>query len=388
MEDITERKEAEIALQQASLELAISRHALQRIIQQLPIGIQTFTPDGLCSDVNQAHLTLFGLHSREQLVGRYNIFNDPLAIITGTHAAAQRALAGETVYMGDVHFYFEQFRTQWAGHDKMRVINVTILPIIDQHGSVVNIVGLNQDVTERYQSEQQHLQILVQGERIKLLENLIRDISHDLRTPLTIIGTCLYLIRKTSTPDQQKYVERIEFQVSRLVKLIDGLLTMSRLDQAASLHMKPINLATLVRNLVEAQMISAQDNQVKLILEVAQRDLYIQGDEDELNHALHHLVENGITFTPGEGEVRVKAWGDLESIYVEVRDTGVGIDPEDLPHIFERFYRADKARATDTGGSGLGLAIAKRVIEMHQGRIEAFSQPNQGSRFVVTLPRS
>lgn len=388
MEDVTDRKEAELALQLASNELIVSRNSLQRLITQLPIGIQIFDTSGLCTDVNQTHLDIFSITDRTQLVGRYNIFNDPLAVMTGTQQAAQRALTGETVYLGDIHFNFDQFVTPWAGRQKMRVVNVTIFPLLDQDGSVINIVGLNQDVTERYQSEQQSLKIALQGERIKLLESLIRDISHDLRTPLTIIGTCLYLIRKTSTPDQQKYVDRIELQMSRLVKLIDGLITISRLDQADTLPMKPLNLAILLRTLALSLQHQAQEREVNLVLNLDDQELYLDGNEDELDYAIRSVVENGLIFTPSGGQVTVKGWKDHYFVYIEVTDTGIGIEEADLSHIFERFFRADKARATDTGGAGLGLAIAQRIISLHQGRIEVNSQANEGSRFIIQLPYS
>ncbi|MEP7286210.1 MAG: ATP-binding protein [Chloroflexota bacterium] len=136
--------------------LASSHDVLQNLIQQTPIGIQMFDANGLCVEVNQAHLDIFGVTRREQLVQRYNIFADPLAAWAGTSAAAQRVLAGETVYLGDIDFDFAQADPRYVGmpESRKRTLSVTLFPVFNDRHEVTNIVGLNFDVTERKQMEE------------------------------------------------------------------------------------------------------------------------------------------------------------------------------------------------------------------------------------------
>ncbi|HLA44405.1 MAG TPA: PAS domain S-box protein, partial [Aggregatilineales bacterium] len=145
--DITEQKNAEHQLKYTNALLSASREALQRLIEQLPIGIQVFDRTGLCTNVNQAHLEIFGT-DRESLVNTYNVLKDPLAEKHGTREAAMRALMGETVSLGDLVFDFREADPRYARTSGRRTINVTIFPVFDPEGSVINIVGMNHDVTE------------------------------------------------------------------------------------------------------------------------------------------------------------------------------------------------------------------------------------------------
>jgi len=385
--DITARQATEEKLQQANAMLAASREALRRLIEQLPIGIQVFDPDGTCIDANQTLLEIFGLQSVRQIVLAYNIFQDPLAVYQGTADAARRALQGETVSLGDLTFEFDRADPRFARTSGKRIINVTIFPVFDPNDTVVSFVGLNDDVTEQREAEQRQMELAIQTERVNLLEELISDVSHDLKTPLSIIATSSYLLRK-NLPDEQldRYIERIDYQRERLEKLIDALLTMSRLNQVTDLDFAPTHIGTMLRDIHQQKQLRLSEKNLSLELTIQEGLPVIAASESELYRVFENLIENAIHYTPQGGSLVVVAQKQANGVAVSIRDTGIGIDEKDLPHIFDRFYRADKARSAETGGTGLGLAIVKKIVELHDGTVQVQSQPNAGSTFTIYLP--
>ena len=209
--DLTRQKQSELMLRQANALLETSRNVLNNLIAQLPIGIQIFNRHGICVDVNQAFLEIFGVEDVGQLINTYNIFEDGLADMMGTSAAAHRALEGEAVQLGDLTFDFAHADGRFARTSGERIINVIIFPVLNRQGNVTNIVGMNTDVTERTVAEQTRLEVAIHKERIDVLEELISTISHDFKTPLTIIGTSLYLFEKiTKDENASKHIRRIE----------------------------------------------------------------------------------------------------------------------------------------------------------------------------------
>ena len=385
--DQTRQRQAETLLRQANTLLETSRNTLTNIIEQLPIGIQIMNRNGACIDVNQAFVDMFGVEDPKALVETYNIFNDDLAVTFGTADAARRAIAGETVNLGDLTFDFSAHEGKYSRARGKKVINVTLLPIFDQRGEVSNIIRLNSDVTQRTEAEESRLQLAVHEERVKVLEELITTISHDFKTPLTIIGTSLYLFEKIATDDTaRKHIKRIEEQLVRLANLIHSLLTMSRLIGITDLSFLAMDLKQLVYNVYSAKRDIADSKSITFTYTATDEDFRILASE-ELTIAFTNLIDNAIAFTPRGGEVTLTIETTDENAIVEITDSGVGISKEDLHEVFERFFRADKARGTDTGGAGLGLAIVKQIIELHHGEIVVNSRLQQGSTFRVTLPK-
>jgi PAS domain S-box-containing protein len=390
VEDISNRKRIEAALQETNRMLEASRDVLRRLIQQIPIGIQVFDASGLCTDVNQSHLDIFGVAHREQLIGRYNIFADPMAERVGTAAGAKRALAGEIVHLGDLPFDFTHADPRYAATSGQRTISVSFFPVLDEAGHIVNIVALNQDISERKHAEAQHLELAVERERVQMLQHFIRDTSHDLRTPLTTIKTSLYLLERTidDPGKRERYIGVIQEQASRLHQQIEDLLSLSRLDKSSveefTFEMRSLSL--LLQNVVAGQKSLAERKKHRLSLSVEANLPPILADDAQLFRALSNLLVNALNYTPDGGDINVQAYRRDDRIAVEIQDNGIGIRKEDLPHIFERFFRADATRSAETGGAGLGLTIARRVIEAHGGDIEVESEAGKGSTFRVWLP--
>jgi PAS domain S-box-containing protein len=257
----------------------------------------------------------------------------------------------------------------------------------DDDGTPLRIDSIATDITSRKLAEQQRLELAVKTERVRLLEDLIGDISHDFKTPLSVIATNLYLIKKHAPADAQKYVDRSEIHLNRLAHLIDDLLTISRLSQDIQLSLVPTHLGMVMEVVFQLKEPLATEKGQTFQVELSPDLPMVLADSQELTRVFNNLLDNAITYTPKGGFVALRGWADEQQVIVEISDTGIGIEPQDLEHIFDRFYRADRARASHTGGTGLGLAIVKKIVQMHQGRIEVESIPGQGSTFRVILPR-
>jgi len=226
-------------------------------------------------------------------------------------------------------------------------------------------------------------------ERLERLFNAQRrflaDVSHELRTPLTAIRGNVDLLRRMGGADATS-LDAIQSETDRMSRLVGDLLLLAQADSGKlpKAH-DPVELDTLLLEVFrEAQVLAAG---VRVIVSEIDQTCVV-GDRDLLKQLLLNLVSNALKFTPADGQVvlalaPVNNWARLT-----VTDTGIGIPPADLPHIFERFYRVDKARSRALGGAGLGLSIAQRIAHMHGGRIEAASEgiPGRGSTFSVWLP--
>lgn len=211
---------------------------------------------------------------------------------------------------------------------------------------------------------------------------LSADVSHELRTPLTIIRGNVEMLRKMgdSPADRAEGLNAIESALSRMSRLVSDLLLLSQADAGMTLKMQSLDLDGVILDVF--QQAHALRNGVQLKLGRAD-PAQIYGDEDRLKQLLINLMENAIKHTPAEGSVTLSVYRAKNSVRVSVADTGAGISPEYLPHIFDRFYRVKGQRVK---GSGLGLAIAKWIAESHGGDLFVESEPGIGSTFTLELP--
>jgi signal transduction histidine kinase len=237
-------------------------------------------------------------------------------------------------------------------------------------------------------TEQQHLELALASQKEKLLREFLNTVSHDLKTPLSIINTNLYLIDRNAEASQRKErLELIKTQTERLGKLIQDIITMSRLETVPELLSQAVDINEMLSAIHGEFYQEACHRQLELELDLDKNLSPIMANDEDLNRALVNLVENAIRYSLPKAKITLRSLLEDGLAVVEVRDTGMGIAEEDLPHIFERFYRADKARSKEKGGTGLGLAIVKRIIEIHQGKIEVISAVGKGSTFRVKLPQ-
>lgn len=217
---------------------------------------------------------------------------------------------------------------------------------------------------------------------------LIGDISHELRTPLTAIKGSMEGLVDGVLPGNEETYMGIYKEADRLQRLVSDLQELSRVEAGAfELDRKAIDVPDLLTATVERLKMQFEEKGVLLVVEIPDGLPQVQGDEDRIGQVLLNLVGNAMQYTPSGGEVKIKATHQDDEISISVSDTGIGISPEHLEHLFTRFYRVDKSRSRAGGGSGIGLTIAKFLVEAHGGRIWAESAgPDLGSTFTFTLP--
>jgi two-component system OmpR family sensor kinase len=234
-------------------------------------------------------------------------------------------------------------------------------------------------LTEVFNATLGRLEDLFQVQR-----RFVADVSHELRTPLTVIQANADLIRRYGAdPDS---LEAIASETKHMTRLIGDLLMLAQADAGElPILQENVELDTLVLDAYNRARVLDQNGAT---VELGRFEpVRVSGDEDRLKQLVLNLVSNAVKYTPAEGRVTLSVWPEGNKALIAVADTGEGIPPEDLPHIFDRFYRVDKARARKQGGAGLGLSIAQWIAESHGGRIAVESAPGVGTTFTVRLPR-
>ena len=221
----------------------------------------------------------------------------------------------------------------------------------------------------------------------QLRRNMVADAAHELRTPLSNICGYLEAIRDGLIQPDASTLDSIYEEALLLSRLVEDLQELSIADAGQlQLDRQPEDIAASVRNAVSATQPQADAKGVSLTLDLPAVLPYCNMDYHRIGQVLRNLLDNALTYTPRGGNITISARESDDVVEVAVSDTGEGIPADDLPNIFERFYRVDKSRARATGGSGLGLTIAKRLIEAHGGKIKVQSEPGKGSRFAFTIP--
>jgi two-component system phosphate regulon sensor histidine kinase PhoR len=225
-------------------------------------------------------------------------------------------------------------------------------------------------------------------ERVR--KDFVANVSHELRTPLAAIRGYAETLLDGALEDEEnkhRFVEIIQAQATRLTNIASDLLTISELESNhAAPPPKPVSIRAALESALRTVESGARIRGVRLLAEKLD-DVQVLGNELQIEQVFVNLLDNAVKFNRPNGEVRVEARSMDETAQITVYDTGIGIPSEDLPRIFERFYRADKARSREMGGTGLGLSIVKHVIEQMGGSVAVASQVGQGSRFTLTVPR-
>lgn len=220
-------------------------------------------------------------------------------------------------------------------------------------------------------------------------QQFVADASHELRTPLSVINNNAELLLRhpdRTIEEECSRIVNITRESLRMKELVNTLLTLARAD-AAELELKRESL--LLHEVTDEIMAQFQPlaEQKSIVLKVAVPDfLILRADRERLHQLFVILLDNAMQYTPEGGQIKLQCQSDSFNVLIQVSDSGTGISPENLPHIFDRFYRGDKVRSRDTGGAGLGLAIAKWIVEKHGGKIEVFSQLGLGTEFRIYLP--
>jgi len=259
-----------------------------------------------------------------------------------------------------------------------RVLQVHIIPLQNPGTDRGGVVAILRDITER-----------------KLLEEMrsefVANVSHELRTPLTSIRGFAETLLDGALEDPRlarEFLQIINVETERLSRLIDELLNLSKLENHKFVpNLQPLEMEKLIKRVVAVLKPRAEDKQLAIKTEVSENFSVVQGDPDMIYQVLINLIENAVSYTQPGGEIMISASAGPEEVRVDVRDNGIGIPPESLPRVFERFYRVDKARSREQGGTGLGLSIVKHIIDAHRGSVQVESEVGAGSTFSFVLPR-
>ncbi len=222
------------------------------------------------------------------------------------------------------------------------------------------------------------------------IQQFTADAAHEIRTPLAVtrIAVESALDVELIEPEARNNLEIAQRQVRHLTRLAEDLLWLSRLEaKQLPLQLQPCCLNDLVSDLEEELAPLAIANSIELNLEILiKQSIYIMGDSDRLYRAIANLIHNAIQYTPTNGVVTIRLESSERHAILTIQDNGIGISADDLPHIFDRFYRVQADRSRNTGGTGLGLAIVRAIVQAHHGSIQVDSQLDLGSRFMMSLP--
>jgi len=223
----------------------------------------------------------------------------------------------------------------------------------------------------------------------RLRRQMTADIAHDLRTPLTVITGYIEALRDGDLQPSSARFDAMHDEAQHLKRLVQDLRTLSLADAGElSLNCQPVSVPELLDRVATAHRHQAEQQQINIEVLPADALPDLEVDFDRMVQVLGNLVSNALRYTPEGGKIILSAQEQSNAVLLQVQDTGNGIPPAELPHIFNRFYRADKSRQQNEGESGLGLAIARAIVQAHGGSISAESEVGQGTTFQILLPSS
>jgi two-component system OmpR family sensor kinase/two-component system sensor histidine kinase BaeS len=245
--------------------------------------------------------------------------------------------------------------------------------------------GMPQEVAEVTHAFNAMAQSLAQAEDAR--RNLMADVAHELRTPLTVLQGNLRALLDGVYPLELREIATLYDETRLLGRLVDDLRELSLADAGRlPIAIQAVDVVALLKTTVDGFTALAEAHSVTLGLGLVEDELTARADPARITQVMHNLLANAVGHTPAGGRVTVSAGREAEQVWIDVEDTGEGIPPEALPHVFDRFYRVDPSRSRTSGGSGLGLAIAQAWARAMGGALTAASQPGLGSRFRITLP--
>lgn len=341
-------------------EVQDERDKLNTLFLHMTDGVAAFTTDGTLIHMNPATETMLGVQAEEPLTFD-ELFSD-----------LETPNSDETVV--------RSFMTSELIRDE-RILSVTLAPYgefesQDGNGGVIAVLH---DITEQRKLDEAR-------------REFVANVSHELRTPLTNIRsyteTLLDALGDIPIETEKQFLGVINSESERMARIVTDLLTLSKLDYGRmELCMKSFSVGELLHHVADAMQLTVQENGHQFQLDIPDTLPDMVGDPERLEQVVVNIVSNSVKYTPSGGRIALSACRAVgEQVRIVVQDNGIGIPKDDVPRLFERFYRVDKARSREAGGTGLGLAIAKEIVERHKGHIALESEYGKGTKVIITLP--
>ena len=344
-------------LQDTIAEAENERNKLSTLFLHMTDGVAAFTTDGTLIHMNPATENLLGVRV-EQKLSFDEMFAD-LDMPDTDETVSRSFLTNEITRFG-------------------RVLSVTLAPYgaLDGEGGVIAVIH---DVTEQRRLDDAR-------------REFVANVSHELRTPLTNIRsyteTLLDAAGELPLDTEKQFLGVISSESERMARIVTDLLTLSKLDYGRmELRMTRFSVSDLLKKVTNAMKLTAEDSGHMILVETEPNLPSMVGDRERIEQVVVNILSNAVKYTPSGGRIRLAAQrAGANHVRITVEDNGVGIPADDVPRLFERFYRVDKARSRAAGGTGLGLAIAKEIVEQHEGKIALTSEYGKGTTVTITLP--
>ena len=333
------------------------RDKLNTLFLHMTDGVAAFTTEGKLIHMNPATENMLGVRMEDDLTFD-EMFAD-LDMMGSDETAMRTFLTSEITRFG-------------------RVLSVTLAPYgaLDGEGGVIAVIH---DITEQRRLDDAR-------------REFVANVSHELRTPLTNIRsyteTLLDAAGDIPLDTEKQFLGVISSESERMARIVTDLLTLSKLDYGRmELRMTRFQLGDMLKNVANAMKLTAEDSGHELTVDTPDDLPQIVGDRERIEQVVVNILSNAVKYTPAGGHIRLSARAvPRNRVRITVEDDGVGIPAADVPRLFERFYRVDKARSRAAGGTGLGLAIAKEIVEQHEGKIALASEYGKGTTVTITLP--
>lgn len=341
---------------------------LSSVLDNMVSGVVMIDEQGVIVLLNRPAEEIMGFTSKELIGKPFDGAKLPFELTQ----MIQECMDRNERIRDEMNFYFPE----------ERMLEVNLVPMIQVEQEWAGLVIVLHDITAIRRLE-------------KVRSEFVANVSHELKTPVAAVKGFAETLLAGAMNDPaiaKQFLQIIFDESERLNRLIGDILELSKVEsKRIPLQFSPVHLNSFLSKTLEMMQTEAEKKSIDLSLQ-ASEELYLEADEDRLGQIMINLLSNGINYTPEGGKVKVKAMSILggnqeaEKIRIVISDTGIGIPKKDLPRIFERFYRVDKARSRSSGGTGLGLSIVKHLVELHKGTIRVESDLGIGSRFIIELP--
>ena len=381
-----EVKQQATQLTAVNSELSKSEERFRTLCACSPLGIYVADVEGRCTYINPRCQAICGLTLEESLAEVWQREVHP--------EDRDRVVADWLAWIKESQEYSNEFRL--AGSETVRWIHVQSSPMFSDLGKLIGHVGTVRDITDRKQAEEERGRLIreqvarQEAERAnQMKDEFLAILSHELRTPLNaILGwSRLLRVKKFDEETIDKALETIERNAKSQAQLIEDILDVSRILRGKlNLNKHPIRLESVIELAIDSLQPLAEEKSIVLELTSSPKVGEVIGDFDRLQQIVWNLLSNAIKFTQEEGKVEVRLESVGDEAQIQIIDNGIGIEPDFLPYVFDRFRQADSSTTRSYGGLGLGLAIVRHLVEQHGGKVYAENNPGEGAKFTVALP--